>query len=315
MAKIAYIDRQFKPETMHIIDQANDIIESYAGQGYRLTIRQIYYRFIADDRFPESWRDPKLRTKNVQKNYKRMASILNDGRLAGYIDWNAIEDRGRSLYGISTYSDPGSAIATLRYRYHLDRWANQDFRLECWVEKDALSSIIAQACNPFYVDYMPAKGYMSQSEMHGAAMRFNGYRDNGQTVVLLHLGDHDPSGLDMTRDNDDRLSLFMGGVEVRRLALNYDQVEQYNPPPSPAKDTDSRSSVYIAEFGDKTWELDAMRPEVLVALIQDTIRSFIDWDKWREREEEEKYDIHLLRETYARWDEVEQFLNGHDEEE
>jgi hypothetical protein len=315
VAKVAYIDRRFTPATEHIINLANGVIDDYRGQGYKLTVRQLYYRFIAQDLLPESWRDKDLDTKNVQKNYKRLASILNDGRMAGLIDWDAIEDRGRNLYGINTYTDPGQAIGAARRRYHLDRWEGQDFRLECWVEKQALETIVAQACNPYHVNYMACKGYLSQSEMREAAMRFNRYMDDGQTVVLLHLGDHDPSGIDMTRDNDDRLSLFMGGVEVKRLALNYDQVEQYDPPPSPAKDTDSRSAVYVAQFGDDTWELDALEPRVLVDLIQGTIRSYINFDEWQERELEEADDKELLKQAWLRWNDVEAFLNGKDEEE
>lgn len=113
--------------------------------------------------------------------------------------------------------------------------------------------------------------------MWGAANRLKRHYDAGQNVVLLHLGDHDPSGKDMSRDIVERLELF--GVEdviFRRLALNMDQIEEYGPPPNPAKLTDSRATGYIREFGRESWELDALEPQVISDLIQEHVESFRD---------------------------------------
>ena len=63
----------------------------------------------------------------------------------------------------------------------------------------------------------------------------------------------------MTRDIQERLQLFTGqDIEVRRLALNIDQIKRYNPPPNPAKLTDSRATAYVREYGNDSWELDAL---------------------------------------------------------
>jgi hypothetical protein len=87
----------------------------------------------------------------------------------------------------------------------------------------------------------------------------------------LYLGDHDPSGIDMTRDIRERMALFScnAEIDVRRLALNKDQVELWNPPENPAKETDSRFENYRDQFGDKSWELDAIEPKKLVALVEE----------------------------------------------
>jgi hypothetical protein len=83
----------------------------------------------------------------------------------------------------------------------------------------------------------------------------------GQDVVVLHLGDHDPSGLDMTRDLRDRLSLYSrAAVDVQRVALNMDQVGVFNPPPNFAKESDKRFEAYRRQYGDQCWELDALPP-------------------------------------------------------
>ena len=116
--------------------------------------------------------------------------------------------------------------------------------------------------------------------MWNAAQRLKQEIDEGYTPIIFHFGDHDPSGKDMTRDITDRLEMFMGGLEVRRMALNIDQVQQHNPPPSPAKITDSRATAYIAEFGEDSWELDALEPSGIVGLIEDAVLSIRDEKTW-----------------------------------
>ena len=99
---------------------------------------------------------------------------------------------------------------------------------------------------------------------------------------ILHFGDHDPSGIDMTRDIADRLHLFGSEVDVRRVALNMDQIDQYDPPPNPAKLSDSRSEKYVSEFGPNSWELDALEPRVLAALVDLEIDEVLEEDLWAE---------------------------------
>ncbi len=109
-------------------------------------------------------------------------------------------------------------------------------------------------CEELDVPYFSCRGYTSQSEMWAAAQRLLGYiwAKQRQHVTILHFGDHDPSGIDMTRDIRERLSLFCGGegFAVRRIALNMDQVRQYDPPPNPAKLTDTRVDAYLRKYGD-----------------------------------------------------------------
>lgn len=129
-----------------------------------------------------------------------------------------------------------------------------------------------------------------------------------QVPVVLHLGDHDPSGIDMTRDIADRLALFSGGVEIKRLALNMDQVEQYSPPPNPAKTTDSRYIGYIDLYGDESWELDALEPSVMAGLIEDAVKQLRDDDVYEAVLAEEEQEKERLRAISDRWAEVADFL-------
>jgi hypothetical protein len=259
-------DIRFSADRMALIVAARAICEEYESTGYALSLRQLYYQFVARGMIG-----------NTQANYNILGNAVSDGRMAGLISWTAIEDRGRNLRGIHTYNHPADAVNQLKGKYSIDKWEDQPMRPEVWVEKEALSSLVAHACNPHQVNYFATKGYNSQSEMWNAAQRFGGYVRKGQRPVIIHLGDHDPSGIDMTRDNRERLEEFMGvPVMVIRIALNYDQVQKFNPPPNPAKMTDSRATKYVDEFGATSWEVDALKPEYLVQLIEDTIMKFKD---------------------------------------
>ena len=273
--KELFVPKNFHAKSYGLINYANTIIAEYQAAGFTLTLRQLYYQFVARDILP-----------NKQRSYDNLGTLISDARLAGLIDWNAIEDRTRFLRGHYTFEHPSDAVAEAAASYRVDMWAGQRATLECWIEKDALVGVIERVCSKWDVDYFACRGYASQSELYAAGKRIaRRRRVEGQDTIVLHLGDHDPSGCDMTRDNEDRLSMFAGGlVDVRRLALNMDQIEEYDPPPNPAKLTDSRANAYVEQYGDDSWELDALEPRVIEALIEDEIKAHIDFEQWRKRE-------------------------------
>jgi len=297
MPKVAYVTHKFNSGALSIVHQANNIIDSYMAQGFRLTLRQLYYQFVARDLFPDdrkwAWtgtrwvRDPSG-TKNADPNYTWLGNIINKARLAGLIDWESIEDRTRNLKSLAHWGSPGEIIQACAEQYRIDKWATQDYRPQVWIEKDALVGVIEEVCQRNDVPFFSCRGYTSQSEMWSQAQRLLAYAEGGQTPIILHFGDHDPSGIDMTRDICDRMEMFTSqGLEVRRLALNIDQVRQYNPPPNPAKLTDSRCRAYVASFGDESWELDALEPAVLVELVENSILSLRNENAWNEAVQEE----------------------------
>ena len=278
MPLIKYKDVNFHRKSLNIITVANQICDEYMAQGYVLTLRQLYYQFVARGLLP-----------NTMKDYKNLGNVINDGRLAGLIDWDAIEDRTRNLSALRTWESAKDILTEDSQIFKYDFWKDQDYRVEVWVEKEALVGVIERVAYKFRCAYFACRGYSSQSEQWRAGQRFKEYEAEGQQVKVLHLGDHDPSGIDMTRDNRDRLDLFTdyNNVEVIRLALNEDQVRQYNPSPNPAKLTDTRAADYISKFGEQSWELDALDPRVIDALISSNIERYIDWDKWNEVKEKE----------------------------
>ena len=267
--EIAYIHKAFKAQSLIDIARANEIIVEYQEQGFRLTLRQLYYQFVARGLI-----------ENTQRSYKRIGSLVNDGRLAGLVDWDAIEDRTRNLQAQPHWDSPQEIIRGAAKQFRLDKWADQGYRMEVWIEKDALTGVIEGTCNQFDVPYFSCRGYVSQSELWGAAQRFLGHQDNDQRGVVIHLGDHDPSGIDMTRDIADRFKVFGADVEVVRVALNMPQVDEIQPPPNPAKVTDSRFRAYMMEYGEESWELDALEPAFISSIIAKEIAKRTDTDKW-----------------------------------
>ncbi len=295
--KIKYRTKKISADRLAVIAQANQILDEYAAQGFDLTLRQLYYQFVARDIIP-----------NSQKSYKRLGDIIDDGRMCGLVDWNRIEDRTRNLQKLSAWSSPAGMIESAFNSYHRNRWANQPNRVEVWCEKEALIGIFARVCDEWDVPYFACRGYVSQSEMWRASMRLREYAQEGQRPVILHFGDHDPSGIDMTRDIGARLKTFRMPMKIERLALNMDQVDAYKPPPNPAKTTDARFDGYVVKYGHKSWELDALQPSVLTALVEKAIHQYRDPDKWRETVEREIEERALLKATKSAWPDVEGFL-------
>jgi hypothetical protein len=269
MPKITYQPQNFTAATLDVITVAEGICEDYAAQGYNLTLRQLYYQFVARALIP-----------NTQQSYKRLGDIVSNGRLGGLIDWNHISDRTRSAVQPVFWTDPESIIESAARSYNIEMWRDQAEYVEVWVEKEALADVIGQAADRRDATYFACKGYTSQSEMWAAARRLVRKERAGKRTTVIHLGDHDPSGLDMTRDIADRLAMFGSKAEVKRVALNMDQVEQYQPPPNPAKVTDSRYADYQEAFGEECWELDALDPAVLDALVTAEVESHIDMAAW-----------------------------------
>jgi len=299
---IAYIDKSFTRTSLAVIEKANEICAAYAAQGFDLTLRQLYYQFVARGLLP-----------NKDTEYKRLGQIVNDARLAGLLDWRYIVDRTRNLRALSHWQTPGSVLDSAAYGYRTDRWASQPHRVEVWIEKDALVGVIAGACERLDVPYFSCRGYTSQSELWGAAQRLIRHGKNGQDPIVIHLGDHDPSGIDMTRDITDRLALFGADVTVRRIALNMDQVRHYQPPPNPAKLTDARATGYIARHGYQSWELDALDPATLDRLIESTIREYRDQWLWDRDTAAMEADRDRLTEIARRFDEVTAYLDDNED--
>jgi hypothetical protein len=301
--KIKYADRKFSPVAQAVIDQAEAICDEYAAQGYNLTLRGLYYQFIRRDAFPESRRNA-AGTKNHQQNYKWLGDLVSDARIGGLVDWSHIDDPTRSAEGGDAgWQSPGDAVASINDWYSIPKWDGQDHYLEVWVEKEALADVISRPCSRWNVRYMACKGSPSTSAMRKAAQRLRAQEREGKKTEVIYLGDHDPTGLDISRDVQDRLEMFWSGATVDRIALNMDQITP-DLPPSPAKLTDSRAAGYIDLYGDDTWELDALEPAFLDGLVEDAILQRLDRSLWDARVRQEEHEKRQLQALSDNWLEI-----------
>lgn len=184
MPYIEYIPRRFSRKSQQLIGIANNIIGEFTAEGYTLTVRQLYYQFVARDII-----------KNNMKEYKNLVSLINDARLAGHIDWNAIEDRTRNLTSVPTYDTEKDFLEQIPDWFHYDFWKDQDTIIEVWVEKEALIGVVERASFRYRCAFFACRGYVSQSEAWAAGQRYLNYQANKKRVIVLHLGDHDPKSV------------------------------------------------------------------------------------------------------------------------
>lgn len=243
----------------------NNIIKEYAVEGYKLTLRQLYYQLVSRDIIP-----------NIHAEYGKLSSLLVKGRMAGIVDWDAIEDRLRIPYIPYWVYGINDAINETINSYRLDRQKDQDIHIELWVEKDALSSVLRRITSHYHIKLVVNRGYSSCTAMHDAFLRIYEAENHGRKSLILYLGDHDPSGLDMVRDVRDRLSEFGVYPEVKHIGLTMNQIQKYNPPPNPAKLTDPRAKWYIKKFGSVSWEVDSLRPNVLDNIVKSNIEKHMN---------------------------------------
>lgn len=261
-----------------MLERINTILEEYRNDGYVLTLRQLYYQLVSKDIIP-----------NNDREYAKLSNILKKGRMAGIVDWSAIEDRVRVPKLPYWVRDVQHAIQDTIEQYRVDRMQGQQRNIEIWVEKDALSNVLFRVTSKYHIRLMVNRGYSSISAMYDAHRRLR----SGD--VILYFGDHDPSGKDMVRDIRERMEEFGREVDVRPVALTMEQIRRFNPPPNPAKITDPRAKWYIREYGRTSWELDALPPRELIRLAEEAVEELIDLDLYNRCLDQEQRDIEELR--------------------
>lgn len=289
--KEKFLEKKISLKNLQLLEHILHTIDTYTADGYRLTSRQICYQML---------------TKNfiAGSEFKKTATLISNARLAGLIDWDAIEDRSREMVCNSHWDNPKSMLHSCAEQFQIDKWATQPNYVEVMVEKQALEGILIPVCEELDVPFTANKGYCSSSTLYEASkQRFLKRLKQGKTLYVIYLGDHDPSGIDMDRDLSERLNMFIrseDGINVERIALNMDQVTKYKLPPNPAKMTDTRANSYIRRFGRSSWELDAIEPKELVKLVKSSVLKLRDkqlWDIEVEREQQMKEELKNFADT------------------
>jgi len=269
-----------------IIAKALEVIEQYTT---RLTIRQIYYRLVSVHLI-----------ENKVSEYQAVVQALKQARLDGLIPYESIEDRTRAFighdYDLETpeehFNGAKSYFEKADEYYNLPVWLNQPEYVEVWLEKQALAALFEQVTNKFNVRLAPCRGYPSLTFLWEGAQHLQPISEV-RHVNILYFGDFDPSGQDIPRYIEQRLTEDLGidteSMEFTKIAITPEQIEQYNIPPMPVKMTDSRGAAFAAEHGaHSAVELDALDPKVLQKMIEQEIVRYLDMDILKQRNEQEK---------------------------
>jgi len=246
--------------TKKVIDRINKINSILNEFGIPMTVRQVFYQFVS-----KNW------VVNDKNGYRRVDYGINQGRKEGLINWNMIVDTSRPTYQLSTWDSLPSFLEDVKYSFRLDFWNKSKYNVEVWTEKDALSGVIKPITEKYRIKLVVVRGYDSLSNLSKAK---NNYAQNRKESIILYIGDHDPSGLDIPRAISEELG---NSVKISRIALNSDQVT--NLPPQKVKPEDPRTHGYKKKTGfNECWEVDALPPDVLRENIENSIKQYVDFE-------------------------------------
>ena len=262
-----------------LIARIDEIASDYASRGMKLTVRQCYYQLVSRGVIP-----------NSADEYKKIVDTVKTGRLAGLLDWEAFEDRGRYVRQNAHWDSPKEIIEAAARQYRIDTRATQPYYLETWIEKDSLVSILEDICLPLDVPCFSCRGFSSVTALYEASERI---KADGRPSIILYCGDHDPSGLRIAQNIEESLSqtFEVTNLTFRRIGITYEQVKAMNLPPFPAKEKDKNYDWYVRTTGlTEAWEVDALPPEILKKLYTDAISEYTDFTELERMREKEKAD-------------------------
>lgn len=272
-------------EYARVVELVREVLGQYS---FNPTIRQIYYRLVSP---------PYQVIGNKTSVYKYFDAQMVRARERNDIPKNAFsDDSRRTLGGDYGYRSPEAFLEYLRGEaqpgnYTRPMWDTQPAVVEVWVEKAALAVLLSAVAQDYRVPVFASRGYSPFTLLDKAVGRF---LEKGG--VILDFRDHDPSGLDMCRDVQERLTRYGANFRYIPIALSYDQVQTFGLAPNPTKRADPRAKAYIAQYGDECWELDALPPDELNRLVDEAIKKEIDWEPWHAEEERITEDREALEE-------------------
>jgi hypothetical protein len=252
--------------TLALLDQVKAVLAEYVEQ-LPLTLRQIFYRLVGAYAY-----------EKTEAAYDRLGETLNKARRARFIDMAAIRDDGfvsAGGAGFDNAEDFLKMVTGWARNLELDRQRGQSRRLAIWCEASGMVPQLGRVADPFGIAVYSSGGFDSLTDKHRIGRL---WADEPMTV--LHLGDHDPSGVHCFSALDEDVAAFTqaygGDIEFIRLAVTPEQARTFRLPSAPPKPTDRRSF-----DGDETWQLEALDPADLAEILRTAIEERIDWQTYR----------------------------------
>jgi len=248
-------------KTLELIESARAVLAEY----HPMTVRQVFYQLVS-----------RLVLKNTEQQYKQLSRHLTTAREEGIIPDEWIEDRTRRPRDVPMWDGLDEFLSDARYWYRRNVWNTQPRYVVLWVEKDALSGIFEEITNEYGVTLVVGRGYNSHSIKAEMAKRFQSIE---KPITILYFGDFDPSGENIYQNLKESFPRDFGiSLEIKKVALRFEDIERYQLPPNPAKKTDSRAGSFIEKYGDISVELDALPLPVLQKRIRESIHHRMDME-------------------------------------
>jgi hypothetical protein len=272
---------KMQKKTLELIKNIKAILEEYNKEGIKITVRGLFYQLVARDIIP-----------NNIKSYSKLSRDLSKARYNKLIGWDSIIDNSNFLHICNFFDNIENLLETAVNSYKLNRWEEQDYYLEVWVEKDALRNIVQPITQKYQINLFIPGGRVSTTMIYEATKRFREH-DNKKRI-LLYLGDYDPCGLDMIlRDIPKRINYFGNGIEIIQIALTKKQIEENNLPTDQITKTKDNNKDWYEELSgtSKCWELDALKPTIIRKIVEDNILKYLDLNLFEQVKEREQADI------------------------
>jgi hypothetical protein len=251
--------RRTKKDVQALRDAAYRLLED----GYPMTVRQVFYQL--------SNRGLVAKTEGAYK--ATVIRLLGLMRREGQIPFGWIADSTRWMRKPRSYDSMEEALRGTVQCYRQDRWSNQDAYVEVWCEKEAMAGVLYEITEPWDVPLMVTRGYPSLSFLYEAAQSVLA---KGKPAWVYYLGDHDPTGLDITRAVEEGLREFAPGADIgfERLAVTHEQIELWDLPTRPTKVKGNAHAKYWR--GGDSVELDAIPVEQLRELLTLAVERHVD---------------------------------------
>jgi hypothetical protein len=266
-----------EPESLALLENVHAVLATFRAY-LPVTLRQVFYRLVSTVGYPKD-----------ERAYHRLGDLLNRARRAGLLEWDAIRDDGftrRSPVFWDSPADWADTVLESAKRYRCDRQSGQERRLVLWCEAGGMVPQLERVAAEYSVPVYSSGGFDSVTAKHEVAVEFSRL---GLSTVL-HIGDHDPSGVHMFGSLDEDVRAFLerlgGDVQFVRLAVTREHIQEMGLPTAPAKETDRRS------FSGDTVQAEAIPPDALARIVRQAIVDRIDggtFDWVLSQEEQERH--------------------------
>lgn len=287
--------------------EAHDIL---AASPYAMTLRQLFYALVSS-----------AAISKAEPAYGRLKRVMRDLREDGTVPWGWLVDHTRSVFAARTWEGLEGLLADSARLYRRDLMRQQEVAIQLWAESDSIGSVVAPVADRYTIPTFIGRGYSARGYLWNAARDAVAAHAAGKDVHILHVGDHDPSGVDIFRDVEETLRLYVTAVEsrlpvasvrrtfdeddiagstawleVERLALLPEQIEAHDLPVRPPKASDARTASFS---GPGAVEVEALPVEALLAIVEHAITDRIDTEALRVAELAEASEREVARHIAA----------------